>query len=378
MNIIQTVPHVCKEASGPSYSVTRLCDHLAGSGHEVNLMTLDASKRADAIDYEHEIFASSPVIARLGISPGMATSLRQRAIEADVIHNHSLWMMPNVYPGTAARQSGKPLVVSPRGTLTPGALTYSASAKKAFWWLHQRRAVEQAFCLHATSDQEYQDIRAFGLTQPVAVIPNGADIPELPAAQQKSTPYTLLFLGRIHHKKGIDLLLNAWGELHGAFEDWQLVIAGSDVHDYQAELQDICARRSLPRIRFPGPLYGDEKHRTYMGASLFVLPSRTENFGNTVTEALSRRVPVVTTTGTPWGPVADNGCGWCVEPKAAALTEALREAMNCPAAELARMGANGRAWMKRDYAWEAIAERMVRTYAWCTGKGPAPDWVRFD
>ena len=115
-----------------------------------------------------------------------------------------------------------------------------------------------------------------------------------------------------------------------------------------------------------------------MDASLFVLPSRTENFGNTVTEALTRRVPVVTTTGTPWVSVSDNDCGWCAEPETAALTRALRDAMSCKPSELAQMGANGRAWMKRDYAWEAIADRMARTYAWCTGKEPAPAWVRFD
>ncbi len=378
MRILHTVPHVCKEASGPSYSVSRLCDQLGGSGHDVSLYTIDPQRRADALRYRHETFASTPVAARLGISGGFATALNEAAPHADLIHNHGLWMMPNVYPGDAARASGKPLIVSPRGTFSPVALQRSWHVKQAFWWLKQRRVVEAAACLHATSEQEYRDIRAFGLLQPVAVVPNGVDIPEIDDRPANPERHTLLFLGRIHPIKGLDMLLEAWGTLSSTHPDWDLVIAGSDADGYQQELQELAGRNGLERISFAGPLYGGDKHKAYCAADLYVLPSRSENFGHTVAEALARGTPVVTTTGTPWGPVETEQCGWCVEPSVDDLTRSLDDALRKPSAELKNLGAHGRDWMQREFSWEAVADEMTAVYAWCAGAGPKPDCVRID
>ena len=177
MRIVHTVPHVCKEASGPSYSVSRLCEELGAKQHRVRLLTIDKRARRDAQSYRHQACGSSPLFPRLGMSRELEASLARQAKRADVIHNHGLWMMPNVYSGTAAKTSGTPLIVSPRGTFSPVALARSRRLKKTFWWLKQRAAVEQAKCLHATCEQEYHDIRAHGLEQPVAIIPNGVDVP---------------------------------------------------------------------------------------------------------------------------------------------------------------------------------------------------------
>lgn len=378
MRVLHTVPHVCKEASGPSYSVSRLCDQLGGTGHDVSLFTIDPQPREDAVRYKHETFASTAMASRLGISSELATALSAEAPTSDLIHNHGLWMMPNVYPADAARRSDKPLVVSPRGTFSPVALERSKRIKKAFWWLKQRQAVEDAACLHATSEQEYRDIRAFGLPQPVAVIPNGVDIPDLSAKAKETGQKTLLFLGRIHPIKGLDMLLEAWGTLHEEHPDWDLVIAGSDADGYQRELENIVHAEHLPRVRFAGPLYGDHKHEAYCAADLYVLPSRTENFGHTVAEALARATPVVTTTGTPWLPVDEHECGWCCAPDADTLTETLSTALTTSYAALSEMGKRGREWMQRDFSWEAVAEQMTQVYAWCAGQGPQPDCVRLD
>ncbi len=378
MRILHTVPHVCKEASGPSYSVSRLCDQLGGTGHDVALYTIDTAERPDALRYRHEVFASTRIAPKLGMSSGFSTALNHAAPQADLIHNHGLWMMPNVYPGNAARKSGKPLVISPRGTFSPVALQRSKHVKQAFWWLRQREAVEAAACLHATSEQEYRDIRAFGLRQPVAVIPNGVDIPAPDANVATAGRRTLLFLGRIHPIKGLDMLLEAWSAVLGEHPDWDLVIAGSNADGYRAALEALVRRRHLDRVRFAGPRYGVEKHLAYCSAEVYVLPSYTENFGHTVAEALARGTPVVTTTGTPWSRVEAEICGWCSAPNIPALTEALDQALAMRPEDLAAMGARGRSWMQKEFSWRSVADQMMEVYAWCTGAGPRPDCVRTD
>src|SRR5207302_10654584 len=121
--------------------------------------------------------ARVPVLRGLRRSSGLSKALERAAPATDVIHNHGLWLMPNVAAGWAAARARRPLVVSPRGMLAPAALAFSALKKRAFWRLLQGPAVRQAACLHATSEQEYQEIRAFGLANPVAIIPNGIDLP---------------------------------------------------------------------------------------------------------------------------------------------------------------------------------------------------------
>ena len=179
---------------------------------------------------------------------------------------------------TAARRASKPLVVSPRGTLSPVALQRSYWLKRAFWTLLQGRAVRSAACLHATSEQEYRDIRRFGLTQPVAVVANGVDIPPLEAPRASGTGLrTLLYLGRLHPIKGLENLLRAWQRLADRFPDWQLRLVGPAEAAYRADLESLASELDLKRITFAGPRYGADKHAEYAAADLYVLPSYTEN-----------------------------------------------------------------------------------------------------
>lgn len=378
MRIVHTVPHVCKEASGPSYSVSRLCEELGARHHSVRLLTIDQRARRDAHTYRHEVFDAAPLLSRLGISSSLESALSTQARRADIIHNHGLWMMPNVYSGAAAKRSGTPLIVSPRGTFSPVALQRSKRIKKTFWWLKQQAAVEQAKVLHATCEQEYHDIRAFGLKQPVAVIPNGVDVPDLSPPPTGVRQKTLLFLGRIHPIKGLETLLDAWAALAGEHHDWKLVIAGSDPVGHEADLRRKVEALKLPRVTFPGPLYRDAKHQAYQDADLYVLPSTTENFGHTVAEALARAVPVVTTTGTPWGPVVGHNCGWCVSPDVSGIIRGLTYALNASDEERSQMGANGRAWMQEAFSWTAMADQMAHIYAWAAGRGARPEHVRMN
>ncbi|HEX4199628.1 MAG TPA: glycosyltransferase [Caulobacteraceae bacterium] len=379
MRLVHALPRVDDEASGPSYSAPRLCQALAERGHEVVLLSLAREGARPFATPAHETFAEAPRIGGVGLSEGLRQALARRAASADVVHSHSLWMMPNVYPAWAAARTGALLVVSPRGTLSPVALRRSPRRKSLFWRLLQGPAVRRAALLHATSEQEYRDLRAFNLGQPVAIIPNGVDLPA-PAPPRKpgGGRRRLLYLGRLHPIKGLDALLEAWAPLAQRHPEWELRLVGPDEDGYGQLLQRRALALGLARIDFAGPRFGREKDAEYAAADLFVLPSQSENFGMSVAEALAAGLPVVTTTTTPWGALPAAGCGWCVPAAAGPLAEALSQAMALGRDELAVMGARARDWMRRDFGWEPIAGDMEAAYRWLIAGGTAPSCVRLD
>ena len=245
--------------------------------------------------------------------------------------------------------------------------------------MYKRQA--KAHLLHATSEVEYNEIRSQGFTAPVAVIPNGIDVPTLPvlppcAADSKSR--TLLFLSRIHPIKGLDRLLQAWVEIQGNHPDWRLVIAGRGDAAHVEEVKSLSAKIGALRVEFPGPLYGAAKSQAYWDADLFVLPTHSENFGMVVAEALAHGCPAIVSTGAPWPGLQTESCGWWVDNDVDTLAATLTGAMELPVDELPAMGQRGRAWMERDYGWTAIGQKMDAAYRWLLTGGNRPTWVKVD
>jgi glycosyltransferase involved in cell wall biosynthesis len=383
MRIIQVASSVADEAAGTTYCVLRMCEALGDAANDVRLMTVGSTLAPISPKFRHiccpQDFAESPVLKKLRMSKGLARAIDEATAEADVVHNHGLWQMPNIYPAKAAARYRKPLVVSTHGTLASKALRFSPHVKRLFWMAMQGPAIREAACLHATSEQEYLDIRRAGLRQPVAIIPMGIDLPAASGATRpQAAMRTMLYLGRLHPIKGLDMLLEAWRRVAVAFPEWRLRIVGPNEGNYRAQLERFVRDRGVPRIEFAGPRYGAAKAAEYEAAELAILPSRTENFGISVAEALAHRKPIVTTTGTPWAGIRANRCGWYVTPRADALESALREALAATPATLAAMGEAGHDWMARDFAWPAIARQMEAAYRWIGSGGAAPDFVRID
>ena len=170
---------------GVSYSVPELCRSLAAAGAVVRLLSVTRSSGLTStgdcgfIDRRFPVYRGpAPPLNRLRFSPGLAKELSAEASQADVVHSHGLWLMPNLHAGRAAARHRKPLIVAPHGMLSNVALSFSGTKKKLVWHLLQKASVKAAACIHATSMQEYNEVRAFGLTNPIAIIPNGIDIPE--------------------------------------------------------------------------------------------------------------------------------------------------------------------------------------------------------
>jgi glycosyltransferase involved in cell wall biosynthesis len=233
--------------------------------------------------------------------------------------------------------------------------------------------------LHATSEQEYSEIRNFGLRQPVAVVPNGVDVPPVPSGvPERRDGRTVLYLGRIHPKKGLDRLISAWGELENNWPNWKLRIIGPDEGGYLNRLKRQTKKLGLRRVSFADPLFGDQKHKAYREADVFVMPTLNENFALTVAEALSQETPVICTKGAPWPGLEVKRCGWWIDHGTDALTRALVDAMSKTPDELAAMGTRGRAWVIRDFSWRTMALEMSAVYHWLSGESSLPRCIRIE
>jgi glycosyltransferase involved in cell wall biosynthesis len=384
---VQVVASIGDSASGPSYSVSRLSAELERQGNSVSLFSVRGWRQTDDVPSEQpafahpesfsQDFAQVPGLNRFCVSRELKTELARRAADNDVFHTHGLWLMPNVYPAWVARKTGRPFVISPRGMFGAEALRFSRLKKMAFWYILQKSAVAEADCLHATSEQEYDEIRAFGLRNPVAVIPNGIDLPVLtsdtaPAAVER----TLLSLGRIHPKKGLDRLVRTWSKVESDFPAWRLKIVGPDELGYTAKLKNLASELALSRVTFAAPLYGPEKFAALQDADLFALATLNENFGLVVAEALASGTPALSTTGAPWSGLVTHGCGWWVDPEIDSLAAVLAEAMSMPRRALKDMGSKGRVWMAEAFSWQRVAADMLDVYRWLAAKNEMPATVR--
>ncbi len=379
MRVDHVVPSIQAEASGPFYAVPALCKVLADEGINVRLHVLSPAPEFDSSFAVHAYKLTPMFPSRLGVSTGLKKGLVHAAHEVDILHNHSLWMMPNIYPGKAVNNTKCCLVISPRGTLSGYALSRSKWLKKAVWVLGQADVLKKTSCFHATSEAECWDIRRLGFDTQVAIVPNGVDIPKHQAKIDRQKGFRrLLYFGRIHPIKGLDNLVRAWAAVRKAFPDWELCIAGQDRGGYKNQLEGLVHTLNAKRVSFKGPFYGSEKSEVYNSADIYVLPTHSENFGMTVAEALAHGVPAIVTKGAPWAGLEKEKCGWWIDIGEESLTECLREAMSKSTEELTAMGERGRAWMERDFLWDRIGEMMFKTYEWVLGGGPPPDWVRVD
>lgn len=305
----------------------------------------------------------------------IATLHRQQNL--DIIHDHGLWLPNNKVSALTAKKLGVPFVLSTRGMLEPWALKYHWWKKKPVWWLWQKAAIKNARLLHATAREEADNIRVLGFQNPIAVIPNGVELPQRVATHEETPERIALFLSRIHPIKGILNLVEAWGRVRPS--GWKLVIAGPDEGGHQSEVANKIVKEGLcDQVGFVGPLEGKEKSDLFTRANLFVLPSYSENFGIVVAEALAAGVPVITTKGTPWSELEQQDCGWWVDIGVEPLAVALGEAIGFNDAQRQNMGLRGRQLVQEKYSWTKIAEDMISAYLWVLEGGAPPECVRLD
>lgn len=375
MKVIQVVPNISAESSGPSYTVPALCHSLKAVGCDVELHCISSKAQAvfnfPVFSYRKQFFPH-PALCR---SPEMYAGLVRASRDADIIHNNSIWQMPNVYPAWAAQRNSCKLVTQPRGTFSAWAIKHSKWRKKIFGICCQYSALRATDMWVATSNDELEDIRRLGYRQPVAIIPNGV---ELPVNIEGAHPprRRMFFLSRIHPKKNVDLLLRCWAKLEERFPEWDLAIAGPDKENsYADEMKALKRTLGCQRVTFEGELKGEDKFRFMASSDCEVLPTHSENFGMAVAESLACGTPVICSQGAPWQGLVENKCGWWVPIDEPSFMKAMSEVMSIPRETLGQMGKRGRAWMIRDYSWQSIGNKMKAAYEWLVSGGTRPDWV---
>lgn len=284
----------------------------------------------------------------------------------DVLHGHGLWQLPVHYMARSARMLNIPYVMTPHGMLEPWALEQSRLKKKIALRLYQRRDLQSANMLHATAQMEAEQFLRLGFSNPVAVIPNGIDLSEFPlketcGRQSVDGKKQLLFLSRIHPKKGIEVLIDAWAAIRPDLKArWCVKIAGNGDEGYVTKLNRKISSLGLDdQIEIVGPKFGEEKREMYWDADLFVLPTYSENFGVVVAEALAYGVPVITTKGAPWGDLQAFNCGWWIDLGVEPLRECLERALVTPTDVTQRMGRNGRNLIIEKYSIEKVSRELL-------------------
>jgi glycosyltransferase involved in cell wall biosynthesis len=380
MKVVQLTPHSSRLGGGMFGSIRQLSQTLEmNQTIRVCVVALSDSKTAE------DLSAWAPIDVRLhsprylrsfGFAPAINESLF--ASNADLTHVHGLWTYLSIAVHKWSRRINKPYIVSPRGMLDPWALKRSAVKKQIARLAFQNRCMARAKCIHATSDMEAKSIRAAGFANPIAVIPNGVEIPvDLVARNNdESRTRSALFLSRIHPKKGALNLIEAWNIARP--ERWELRIVGPDENNHRAELEHAVRRFGLSdSVTFHGAVTGAAKRNFYEAADLFVLPSFSENFGNAIAEALSFGVPVITTRATPWQELETSQCGWWIDTGTGALINTLRDATARPLAQLHAMGLRGRDVVARNYSWDRVARDIAKVYTWVVGGAAAPSTVHF-
>ncbi len=367
--ISHIVPSLESRHGGPSKSVRALANAQAASGAAVTLYATQEPGYA--------LLPPAPIeTARLRIfprvtprwlcrSPELAQAVRDEP--ADAVHAHSLWLLTLRYAHQGARHHASPLVISPRGMMSGWAYQHRRWRKALASALVHPGAMKHAAGWHATSAEEAEDIRRLGFRQPVCIAPNGVDLPE-PTQLVQSRAYweqrcpavvgrrVALFYSRLHRKKRLRELLDLWCTT--APRDWLLLIVGVPEEYTVTEIENwIKIADATERIAV---FDGTNAPTPYAVASLFLLPSHSENFGLVIAEALAAGLPALVTDTTPWTQLATQEAGWCVP--WSDYAEALRQALGEAPETLTRRGDAGRLWMQRDFTWLRSGERLLEFY----------------
>jgi glycosyltransferase involved in cell wall biosynthesis len=275
-----------------------------------------------------------------------------------IIHDHGLWQESNIAAALAAYETGCKLIISSHGMLEPWALSHHKLKKSIAWFAYQKNILKSVKYIHVTAQSEQDSVQKLLPSANLAKIKLGTSITSKKSQHNKNIA---LFLSRIHKKKGLDLLIDAWKV--SSPQGWQLKIAGPDEENYVATIKQRIKTLNLDgSIQILDPVYDEEKINLYTESSLFILPSYSENFGLVIVEAMMAGLPVITTNKTPWLDLDERGVGWTISPNIEELSKAITAATILTPDQRKAMGMTARAWMIREYSWEKYQQEMNSFY----------------
>lgn len=302
-----------------------------------------------------------------------------------IVHLHGHWLYQSLLAEKLASSMSLPLVISSHGMLDPWALGNSWLKKRIAYNLFERKCLLSAFCMHALTPKEYEAFRLFGLKQPVAVIPNGVSIPDL----EKSMPLPLwyenrfqsrkilLFLGRLHRKKGVFELLNAFNKIKRRGKGWMLVVAGAGPHEDELKHLASDIGLSTDDIIFTGELHGEEKCRTFCASDAFILPSFSEGLPMSVLEAMSYGLPCFISENCNMPDTFQKNVCLKISTNTECLARELGDYLALPDRAMFLLGQRAREHVSNKYCWTVVAEMFKRLYNWILHGGEKPEFIHY-
>ena len=377
MKILHTISGLNISSGGPTSCTYNLIKGLRDEGIEADILTLMPRDDSDKIIADDSFIKALPNDAR---TPLVYSSNFRRYLSShigyDLYHANGLWTCPTHFTAEIAKKQNKPCVIAPHGMLYPQALQVSAWKKKIVSTVFQRKDLETASCLQATCMAELEHIRAFGLNNPVAVIPNGLVIDDsLEIRKTSNSVRRFAFVGRLNRIKNVDLLLSARSKLGDKTRNCELLIIGDGDTAYKKELEEFATANKLNNVRFLGFIMGKDLQKLVHSIDFQILPSKSENFGMVVPEALIQGVPVIASKGTPWSDLATFDCGWWVDNDIDTLISTLLIAINLSEQDRLGMGERGRTLVLRHYSIKSVSLRMKQLYEWLVYKNIKPEYV---
>lgn len=366
MKVLHIVSSLSRNAGGPARSVQGLVAGQCAAGIDAWLMTLKnlGEPWVDGIKNYR--------CANCTGAWGVKSKVRKVIDECrpDIVQVHSLWQTNLHQAVSAARATSVPYVLTPRGCLDKWSLEQKWLKKKIALLTYQGYDLSRALAFHTTSDEETSQMRRLGYNQPILQFPNGVNLPSvLPPRVGFKSERRMLFLSRMHPKKGVEALVRAWAKakMQGWVCELVYTVGSSSEAKYESEIKAMVEDYGISdQFIFTGALSDDEKWNAYRRSDCFVLPTHTENFGIVVAEALYAGLPVITTKGAPWRDLEVKKCGWWVDIPTSnddrQLVEALKQVAFLDDSERESMGKRGRKLVEEKYTWDAVCSAMVSGY----------------
>ena len=381
MRVLHVTPYFAPAYGygGPPRSVLALCQALQRAGTEVEVVTTTANGGDDlaaAQDVEFEgvrvTYLERILPRRYYRAAGARQMLRDKASAANLFHIHGCWNFLGWDSAAVARRYQRPYVSTPRGMLSPWSMSHGHTAlKRLSYAVFERPAQRHAYIQHATSAQERDELLQLGFGRPVRVIPNGVDIPGAPPVVEVEAfrrrlgihpgQRVVLTLGRLHPKKGLELLGEAMSLVTHDVPDCTLLVVGSGEAEYEQSLRRSLHARLQRRVIFAGELQGTDRDLAYAAANVFALVSAAENFGMVVAEAMAAPLPVVVSRVLPWPDLETWGAGRLVDRTPQSVAAGIRQYIASDA-EAREAGLRGQAIVRRQFGWDAVAAEMIRVY----------------
>ena len=364
-------------AGGPALSTWLTIKGLRNRGHNVTAITAPLPEGDRLIDDDaNPIYTKHSKFGTLAYVPGLRQLLRDIK-DIDIYHIQGIWMLHGHTVSSYASSIGKPYVVTLRGMLYPEAIAHNALIKRLSMALYQRKILTNAAAVQCTCREEMEHFRNLGFKTPVAIIPNPIETTGVLDSPIPDKPtFTVGYLGRLHPRKRVERLIHAMYDLKEQLPaDARLRIIGGGDAGYTEFLKSKIAHLGLTNVEMTGFLSGKEKDDAIKSLSILAVPSDFENFGNIVTEALVRGVPVIASKGMPWQELPENKCGWWIENSQEEINKTILESFRIGDKSLHEMGRKGRELISRHYSGASLGEKMNQLYSWILKEGDTPDFL---